>query len=127
MIDLAGVRRLAIEARDRVRGRGERGIDDLHGALPAHAHVLGEIDASHPALADQREDLIALRHPLSDERIVRTLQTQRTAVSGAELLADVVLGAALRADLGRGHELKDTPASRVPRRLPGEQRSAVYL
>src|SRR5437762_3505449 len=76
MIDLAGVRRLTIKARDGVGRRRQRGIDHLHRALAAHTDVLGEVHAAHSPFANQRQDLIAVGYYLTDEGIVRALHRE---------------------------------------------------
>src|SRR5256714_3841414 len=76
MIDLAGVGGFAIESRGGVARRRERGIDDLHRALPPHAHVLGEVDPPHAPLANERQDLVAVSYDLTDEGVVGGLHRE---------------------------------------------------
>ncbi len=69
MVDSAGVGGLAIEPADGVRGERHVGAHHLHRALATHAHVLGEIDAAHAALAEHGEDLVSIGDDLSDQAI----------------------------------------------------------
>src|SRR5687768_12865027 len=102
MADARGVRGLAVEAAERVAVVEERASHDLHGAAPAHAHVLGEIDAAHAALAEQALDVVAVGDDLADEVVPGDGGAERGAVGGTEADVGGVLGAALRTELRAG-------------------------
>src|SRR5689334_24947866 len=71
MVDSACVRRLSMEAADCLGAEGELRAQDLESALPPHLHMLGQIDASHSPLANEREDVISVGDGLADEGIGR--------------------------------------------------------
>src|SRR5258708_35085711 len=84
MIDLAGVGGFAIEACDGGGVPCQRGADHLDGALAAHAAVLGEIHSTHAALANLRDDPVAVGDDLANERIRRFDVAKRRAVIRTE-------------------------------------------
>ncbi len=98
--DLARVLRLAIEAHDGVGVVHHAGVEHLHGALPLHAHVLGEVHLPHAALSELAHDEVAVGDHEADE-VGPSLGAKAGAITRAESLVAVVGGAALRADLAQ--------------------------
>ena len=127
MVHPAGVGRLAIEPRDRVRVLVRPGIHHLDRALAPHLHVLGEVDAPHAAFAELLDDVVAIRDHRSHEVALLRRALERGAVARAEPLGHRVLGAARRAELEVAHKLSTRniwspsrmraplPSSRSPR------------
>ena len=106
VIDAAGVRRLAIESADGLGVPRHRRMQHLDGALPAHLHVLGEINTSHSTGAQLFLHVIALGDDRTDKvRGHAALPVQRRPVLWAEALALGVDDAAGGADLQCAHSV----------------------
>ena len=106
VIDAAGVGCLSIESTDRLGVAGHRRMEHLDRALPAHLHVLGEVDASHPARAQQLQHVITLGNDGADEvRAHAILPVQRRPILRAEPLGLWILSATDRTDLRCAHSV----------------------
>jgi len=60
VLDVSGRHRLALEARDNFGHPRHLGVQHLDREPLVHEHVLGEVDRSHPALAENRFDSVAI-------------------------------------------------------------------
>src|SRR5439155_24694927 len=102
VVDAAGVRGLAVEARDGVGIVHHRRIHHLDGAAPPHLDVLGEIDLTHAAFAQLLHDVVAIGNDLADQVARGRRRPQRLTIVGTELHVIGIFGGADRTDLHAG-------------------------
>src|SRR5438552_15516736 len=98
----AGIRGLAVEARDGVGIMHHRRIHHLDRAAPPHLDVLGEIDLTHAAFAQLLHDVVAIGNDLADQVARGRRRPQRLPVVGTELHVVGIFGGADRTDLHAG-------------------------
>ena len=104
VIDATRVGGLAVEPADGVGVVHHGRVHHLDRALPAHLHVLGQIDLPHAAFAELAQHVIALGDDRPDEvRTAGALRTQRCPVLRTEPLRDGILRTTRRTDLGCAH------------------------
>src|SRR5262249_37655728 len=78
--DLAGEQELVLEALD--RARIGLAADGLERDLPVELAVAGAVDAAHPALADDLQDLVAVTEQAREEPLARRLRAGRGREEG---------------------------------------------
>ena len=116
MVDATRVRRLAIEATDRVGVLHHRRVHHLEGAPAPHLHVLGEIHLSHTAPAELAQHVVSIGYDRPNEITRGILEPKRCPVHRAKTLIEVVLRCALGADLRTAHALSTRRIS-LPMRI----------